>query len=116
MYNGSNLDELLAYLQNENILCIADEVMTGFGRTGKLFASSDLVNYPDIICLSKGLTGGTMPMALTTCSQKIFDAFLSEGHTKNFFPWSLVYRQPSGLCGSKCKPGIIIKKFLSAKY
>jgi len=85
MYEASLFDELLAVVQSHNIICIADEVMTGFGRTGKLFASEYLKNKPDIICLSKGLTGGTMAMGVTACTQKIFEAFLSNDKTKTFF-------------------------------
>ena len=50
--------------------------MTGFGKTGKHFASEYMENQPDIICLSKALTAGFVPMAITTCTQKIYDAFL----------------------------------------
>jgi adenosylmethionine---8-amino-7-oxononanoate aminotransferase len=59
--------------------------MTGFGRTGKLFASEHIQEKPDIICLSKGLTGGSMPLAITACTQKIFDAFLSDDLYQTFF-------------------------------
>ena len=50
--------------------------MTGFGRTGKFFASDYLQNMPDIICLSKGLTGGYMPLGVTACAQFIYDAYM----------------------------------------
>ena len=59
--------------------------MTGFGRTGKFFATDFIDSKPDIICLSKGLTGGVMPLGVTSCSQKIYDAFLSEDRTKTFY-------------------------------
>jgi adenosylmethionine-8-amino-7-oxononanoate aminotransferase len=59
--------------------------MTGFGRTGKTFAVDYLDNKPDIMCLSKGLTGGTMPLAVTSCSDRIFQAFLSDDKMKTFF-------------------------------
>ena len=85
MYEAAHLDELIAHCREVNILNIADEVMTGFGRTGKLFATDHLVNKPDIMCFSKGLTGGTMPLGLTTCTQKIFNAFLSEDKLKTLF-------------------------------
>ena len=64
------------------IICIADEVMTGFGRTGKLFATDHLENDPDIMCLSKGLTGGTMAMGITACNYKIVQAFESNELSK----------------------------------
>lgn len=85
MYEADFLDTLLTCCKENNILCIADEVMTGFGRTGKFFACDHLKNEPDIICLSKGLTGGTMALGITTCKQKIYEAFLSEEKTKTFF-------------------------------
>lgn len=85
MYEATHLDELLSYMQSEKILCIADEVLTGFGRTGSLFASDSLNCSADIICLSKGLTGGTMALGVTACSQDLFNAFLSADRTKTFF-------------------------------
>lgn len=85
MYEASYMDALLSFVQSENILCIADEVLTGFGRTGGLFASASLSPSPDIICLSKGLTGGSMALGVTACKQVVFDAFLSEDRTKTFF-------------------------------
>jgi len=85
MHKAEDLDELLAFIKQKNIICIADEVMTGFGRTGKNFAIEYLANQPDIICLSKGITGGFMPLGVTACSQKIFDAFYSNQKEKAFF-------------------------------
>lgn len=85
MYSASLLDQLLTKIKLRNIICIADEVMTGFGRTGKLFACDYLINKPDIICLSKGLTGGTMALGATATSRNIFEAFASEDKMKTFF-------------------------------
>lgn len=85
MYDASQLNDLVCYLKQENVVCIADEVMTGFGRTGQLFASTYIYHSPDIICLSKGITGGSLPLAVTACTQKIFDAFLSDDLYKTFF-------------------------------
>ena len=64
MYSPEVLDQLMALGKKYGALCIADEVMTGFGRTGKLFATLHCTEKPDIIALSKGLTGGMLPMAL----------------------------------------------------
>lgn len=85
MYEVNYLDELIAIAHKYDVVTIADEVMTGFGKTGKNFASDYLVNKPEILCLSKSLTGGIAPMALTTCSQKIYDAFYDDEIGKGFF-------------------------------
>jgi adenosylmethionine-8-amino-7-oxononanoate aminotransferase len=85
MYEAKYLDELMAHCRKENVLLIADEVFTGFGRTGKRFASEYVSVQPDIMCFSKGLTGGTMALGLTTCTQQIFDAFLSDDRLKTLF-------------------------------
>ncbi|MES2763941.1 MAG: adenosylmethionine--8-amino-7-oxononanoate transaminase [Bacteroidota bacterium] len=85
MYDEKHLDDLIAVCKKHHVICIADEVMTGFGRTGKFFATDHLENKPDIICLSKGLTGGYMPLGVTSCAQFIYDACVSEDKTKTFF-------------------------------
>lgn len=66
-------------------LLIADEVMTGWGRTGTLFACAQAGITPDILCLSKGITGGALPLAATLCSAEIFDAHLSTDRRRTFF-------------------------------
>lgn len=85
MYSAENLDELMQYCRTQEILMIQDEVFTGFGRTGKLFATDYLTEKPDIMCFSKGLTGGTMPMGITTCTHEIYNAFLSDDRHKTLF-------------------------------
>ncbi len=85
MYEAEYLDQLMAHCRSQGILLIADEVFTGFGRTGKAFACDHLSSHPDIMCFSKGLTGGTMALGLTTCTQQIFDAFLSDDRLKTLF-------------------------------
>ncbi|MBS1652842.1 MAG: adenosylmethionine--8-amino-7-oxononanoate transaminase [Bacteroidetes bacterium] len=85
MYEAKYLNELLLLCQQNGVITIADEVMTGFGRTGKNFACDYLNTAPDIICLSKGLTGGYMPLGITTCSEHIYKAFLQNDKTKTFF-------------------------------
>ncbi|MBK0383879.1 adenosylmethionine--8-amino-7-oxononanoate transaminase [Pedobacter sp. SD-b] len=85
MYEAEDLDQILAHCKEEKVLTIADEVMTGFGRTGKLFASDHLLHKADLMCFSKGLTGGTMPLGITSCSQAIYDAFLSDDKLKTLF-------------------------------
>ncbi len=85
MHQPEHLEVLLNICSENDVLTIADEVMTGFGKTGKHFASLHLNTFPDIICLSKSLTAGMVPMGITSCSQKIFDAFLDEEIAKGFF-------------------------------
>jgi len=79
------MNELLKFVKQHNIICVADEVMTGFGRTGKLFASEYMDEKPDIICLSKGLTGGTMALGVTVCNEKIYNAYVNDDKLKTFF-------------------------------
>ena len=85
MYDAEYLEELCAHCCKEDVLLIADEVMTGFGRTGKRFATDHIQTKADIMCFSKGLTGGTMALGVTTCTQAIFDAFLSQDRLKTLF-------------------------------
>lgn len=85
MYEAQYLDELIQHCKKNEILTIADEVMTGFGRTGKLFASDHLSEQADLMCFSKGLTGGTMALGLTTCTSDIYNAFLSDDKLKTLF-------------------------------
>ena len=85
MYSDKLLNELIGICRQHNVLTIADEVMTGFGRTGKFLATDHCKNKPDIISLSKGITGGFLPFAATTCTQDIFDVFLSDEKSKMFF-------------------------------
>lgn len=85
MYEPEPLNELLRLCRNKGVITIADEVMTGFGRSGKFFAVDYLREKPDIMCLSKGLTGGAMAMGITSCNGKIFNAFLSDDPAKTFF-------------------------------
>lgn len=84
-YDATHLDKLLALARRYGVLTIADEVMTGFGRLGTLFASLQLEYMPDIVCLSKGLTGGFMPMGITSCSQEVYQAFYVDDFYKTFF-------------------------------
>jgi adenosylmethionine-8-amino-7-oxononanoate aminotransferase len=85
MYREEFLDQALRLCTNAGVLTIADEVMTGFGRTGPLFASELPDTKPDIVCLSKGITGGLLPLGVTSCRQQVFDAFLAQERSKMFF-------------------------------
>lgn len=85
IHDADILSEMISLCRKNNIFTIADEVFTGFGRTGKFFALNHVSENPDIVCLSKGLTGGTMAMGVTSCTEDIFTAFLSTDRTKTFF-------------------------------
>jgi adenosylmethionine-8-amino-7-oxononanoate aminotransferase len=85
MYEPGVLNELIALAKAHGVLTIADEIMTGFGRTGKMFATDYIEHKPDIFCLSKGLTGGAMALGVTSCTQTIFEAFLSDDRRKTLF-------------------------------
>lgn len=85
MYSAETLQRLLYAAKTYGVITIADEVFTGFGRTGKLFASEYMHEQPDIIALSKGITGGALALSVTTCSGKIESAFQKEGIDKTFY-------------------------------
>ncbi len=79
------LRELKRICEAFGVLFIADEVMTGFGRTGTLFACEQARVAPDILCLAKGLTGGSIPLAVTLCKAEIFEAHYSPDRARMFF-------------------------------
>jgi adenosylmethionine-8-amino-7-oxononanoate aminotransferase len=74
----SEVARLAAACTEADVLLIADEVATGFGRTGRLFACQWSAVRPDLLCLGKGLTGGYLPMSATVASARVYDAFLGE--------------------------------------
>ena len=82
MYSESFLDQFVQYAKSSNTLVVFDEVMTAWGRTGKLFAMNHCKEHPDIVCLSKGLTGGVLPLGLTVATRTIYDAFYSDDKRK----------------------------------
>ncbi len=85
MHDADGLNTILEFLKKHQVLLIADEVMTGFGKTGKNFASDHIRVKPDIICLSKALSAGLLPLAVTSCTQEVFDAFYSDEISKGLF-------------------------------
>lgn len=85
MHNADGLNQILKFCNDHHIMTVADEVMTGFGKTGKYFASDHMDIKPDIMCLSKALTAGLLPMAITSCSQAVYDAFYSDEMDKGLF-------------------------------
>ena len=96
MYAPEVLDKMIAICKGFSVFTIADEVMTGFGKTGKIFASDYLENKPDMMCLSKALTGGTIPMAITTFTQEIFDGFYDNDTNKALFHGHTFTANPTG--------------------
>ena len=85
IYSASVLAEMKQICERHGVLFIADEVMTGFGRTGSFLACKQAGVDPDILCLAKGITGGSLPLAATLCSPAIFEAHYSKDRTKTFF-------------------------------
>ncbi|RKF04115.1 adenosylmethionine-8-amino-7-oxononanoate aminotransferase [Tenacibaculum lutimaris] len=85
IHKAEDLNNILEVCKSNNILTIADEVMTGFGKTGNNFASDEIATKPDIICLSKALTAGLVPMSITSCTEEIYTAFLGNDISKGFF-------------------------------
>ena len=84
MCRPSYLDKLLRMFRDAGIIIIFDEVMTGFGRTGKMFALNYLQENPDIVCLAKSLTGGYIPLAATIFDERIHDEFVNNDFKKTF--------------------------------
>ncbi|MBO0590842.1 adenosylmethionine--8-amino-7-oxononanoate transaminase [Cellulophaga sp. E16_2] len=85
MHDPEGLEKILTVLKKYGVITIADEVMTGFGKTGMYFASDHLAVKPDVICMSKALTAGMVPMAATSCTQQVYDAFYSSDLSKGLF-------------------------------
>lgn len=84
MYSSEILEALLQIAKANQVICIADEVFTGFCRTGKFFATDYINTKPDIMAVSKGITGGTLPLGVTVCSTEIYKAYTSADITKAF--------------------------------
>jgi adenosylmethionine-8-amino-7-oxononanoate aminotransferase len=85
MYSAALLDRLLAICAAHHVITVADEVFTGFGRTGSMFAIGHLKQAPDIVCLSKGITGGFLPFAATVTKGFIYESFYAEEKHKMLF-------------------------------
>jgi adenosylmethionine-8-amino-7-oxononanoate aminotransferase len=85
IYSAEALAQMKRICERHGVLFIADEVMTGWGRTGMLFACEQANITPDIMCLAKGITGGALPLAATLCTAPIFEAHLSKERSKTFF-------------------------------
>lgn len=110
MYTPEVLDQLIQMAQAEEIICIADEVMTGFGRTGKTFACDHVAHKPDLYCLSKGITGGFLPMGITTVSERIAAAFDSADKRKAFFHGHSYTANPMACAAANASCKLLLKK------
>ncbi|MBK3660984.1 adenosylmethionine--8-amino-7-oxononanoate transaminase [Bradyrhizobium diazoefficiens] len=101
MYPAWVLKEMKRICEASGVLFIADEVMTGWGRTGTLFACQQANVTPDIACYSKGLTGGALPLAVTLCRSDIFDAHYSKDRARTFFHSSSYTANPIACAAAK---------------
>lgn len=101
MYAPEVLAAMRDICKQQDVLFIADEVMTGWGRTGTLFACEQAEILPDIACYSKGLTGGSVPLAVTLCRGAIFDAHYSTDRSHTFFHSSSYTANPIA-CAAAC--------------
>lgn len=111
IYPSLYLKKLKELCGRYGILFIADEIATGFGRTGKMFACDNAEVTPDIMCISKGLTGGYMPMAITITTDEIYDAFYADYSSGRAFMHSHTYSgNPLG-----CSAAIAVQDILQKK-
>ena len=110
MYKADLLNPILTACKNLGIITIADEVMTGFGRTGKLFAMDYVIEKPDIFCFSKGITGGMMPLGVTTCTENIFEAFIGEDTLKSFFHGHSYTANPLACAAALASLDLLLKR------
>jgi adenosylmethionine-8-amino-7-oxononanoate aminotransferase len=85
IYPAGEFERFQQLCAAHEVLLIADEVFTGLGRTGRMFACEHAKVTPDLMCLSKGLTGGFLPLAVTVCRSQIYDAFCSTDRSRTFF-------------------------------
>ena len=106
MYPPHLLTELKRTAEAHESMLIADEVMTGWGRTGTLFACEQAGITPDILCTSKGITGGALPLAATLCSAEIFDAHLSTDRSRTFFHSSSYTANPIACAAALANLGV----------
>ena len=109
-YKPFVLDELYKLSKKYDVMFILDEVMTGFGRTGTMFAYEQSNIVPDIICLSKGLTGGHLPLACTICTKEIYDAYYDIDKAKMFFHSSSYSGNPICLAAASANLDLWVDK------
>ncbi|WP_448607237.1 adenosylmethionine--8-amino-7-oxononanoate transaminase [Paenimyroides ceti] len=110
MHEPEDLSALMQYCRFKNILMIQDEIFVGFGRTGKLFAADYLTEKPDIMCFSKGLTGGTFPLGMTTCSEAVYEAFYADDPCKALFHGHSFTANPLACTAALASLDLLLKK------
>lgn len=110
MHEPEDLSKLMSYCRSKGIIMIQDEIFVGFGRTGKLFAADYLSESPDIMCFSKGLTGGTMPLGVTTCSNMIYNAFYSDDKQQALFHGHSFTASPLACTAALASMELLLKK------
>jgi adenosylmethionine-8-amino-7-oxononanoate aminotransferase len=115
MQTPAFLRELRALTAKRGLPLIADEVMTGFGRTGKLFACDVAGIAPDLLCLAKGLTGGMTPMSVTLARAEHFDAFLSSDRKDAFFHGHTFTAHPIGCAAALASLDLVLETDLPAR-
>ncbi|MDR7211212.1 adenosylmethionine--8-amino-7-oxononanoate transaminase [Flavobacterium piscis] len=114
MYESEALAKLIKVCKENDILTIADEVMTGFGKTGRNFAMDYVSEEPDMICLSKALTGGTIPMSITTFTQDVFDAFYDDDINKALFHGHTFTANPTGCAAALASIDLLLTDEMQA--
>lgn len=112
MYEAAPLEALLAMAERFGIFSIADEVMTGFGKTGRTFACDYLSRPPAMVCLSKALTGGTIPMAVTSFSQEVFDGFYSDEVHRALFHGHTFTANPTGCAAALAAVDLLLSEVM----
>lgn len=106
IYSAGTLKELRRICADSRVLFIADEVMTGWGRTGTLLACEQAGIVPDLLCLSKGLTGGALPLAVTLATPEIYDAHYSRDRSRQFFHSSSYTANPLACAAARANLSI----------
>tara|TARA_R110002072_G_scaffold39108_12_gene112659 strand:- start:763 stop:2055 length:1293 start_codon:yes stop_codon:yes gene_type:complete len=109
MYEPEALKKLMQMAKSADVLCIADEVAVGFGRTGYLFASHSVDISPDLMCFSKALTAGFLPLSITSCSEKIYQAFYDDDKLKTFYHGHSFTANPIGCAAALASLDLLLK-------
>ncbi len=114
LHSSEVLVNMVKTCQTAGIITIADEVMTGFGRIGPLFACSQLGVTPDLLCLSKGITGGFLPLGATVAKESLFEAFLSPDPTRAFLHGHSYTANPLACAAANASLDLLLQPACSA--